>query len=267
MAVKWQKLLTELTSSCSRLISSEALGLPPALSGGTNLRNERPSAEGPSKCINEIRTIAAELSPEMLRFGPVNPSLLWASSFCAPVYEQRDLFEMHVFGLRSAGHSIPLHDHPRMYGFIRPLHGRIRICTFSWLEPEEEQKIATERRKRAGMAKGVPGVIRRPAKFTGELILDGACKDPPIAIVEPNTANVHSIEALEDGAAFFDLLVPGYNDSRSCNYYTLSDDKANSKISTGDFVWLEGSEEVPREFTMQQLRFDPFLMSNTNRFD
>ncbi|KAI3418358.1 Catalyzes the first step in biosynthesis of glycosaminoglycan [Globodera pallida] len=245
------------------------------LNGGGRIRPKGvppPSPEAVTdarKYVNEIRAIATELNAERLRFGPINPSALWASSFCAPVYEQKDLFEMHVFGLRFSGHSIPLHDHPRMYGFIRPLYGRIRISSFSWLEPEEEQRlmIAERKQNRTQQIKGssAAGVIRRPVRYAGDLILDGACTNPPIAVVEPNTANIHSIEALEDGAAFFDLLVPGYNNNRSCNYYNLSGDKA--KFGIGDFVWLEGSEDVPQNFSMQQLEFDSFLMSSSARFE
>uniref|UniRef100_A0A914HU61 protein xylosyltransferase n=1 Tax=Globodera rostochiensis TaxID=31243 RepID=A0A914HU61_GLORO len=272
--IKWQKLMSDLTLSCSRLISVEGLGPPTAasssiqLNGGGRIRPKGgppPSPEADAhKCVNEIRAIATELNAERLRFGPINPSALWASSFCAPVYEQKDLFEMHVFGLRFSGHSIPLHDHPRMYGFIRPLYGRIRISSFSWLEPEEEQRLMIAERKQS-RTQSAAGVIRRPVRYAGDLILDGACTNPPIAVVEPNTANIHSIEALEDGAAFFDLLVPGYNNNRSCNYYNLSEDKA--KFGIGDFVWLEGSEDVPQNFSMQQLEFDSFLMSSSARFE
>ena len=51
-----------------------------------------------------------------------------------------------------------------------------------------------------------------------------------MAILEPNMANLHTIEALDDGATFFDLLVPGYNNDkdRTCFYYNIISD--NNKV-------------------------------------
>ena len=34
----------------------------------------------------------------------------------------------------------------------------------------------------------------------------------------PQHGNIHCIQALEDGATFFDLLIPGYG-GRPCHYY------------------------------------------------
>ena len=59
-----------------------------------------------------------------------------------------------------------------------------------------------------------------------------------MAILEPNMANLHTIEALDDGATFFDLLVPGYNNDkdRTCYYYSIISD--NSEVYFVVFINL-----------------------------
>lgn len=87
------------------------------------------------------------------------------------MHEHQDLYEMSVFGLRKSHDIIPLHDHPRMYGFIRPLYGRVRISTYSWLAPEEERALIAERKREMGGKGQIPGeknMIRRPARYAGK---------------------------------------------------------------------------------------------------
>lgn len=57
------------------------------------------------------------------------------------------------------------------------------------------------------------------------------CCESEVAMLEPNKVNVHMIEALDDGAAFFDLLVPGYHsENRPCTYYNIINDNQVSRF-------------------------------------
>lgn len=86
--------------------------------------------------------------------------------------EYPDFFEMSIFGFRFADHSIPLHDHPNMYGFIRPLHGRVRVTSYSWLRPNEEKDLLASYAAKMAVENGIqetqrPGFVLRPARYEG----------------------------------------------------------------------------------------------------
>jgi len=100
------------------------------------------------------------------------------------------------------GHELPLHDHPNMTGFIKVLHGRIRVKTYS--------KIGTSKDG------------RQPAFKMGESVLSRRSYPQ---VVTPNMGNIHSIEYErgEGYAAFLDILSPPYDDDVGCNYYRCED--------------------------------------------
>jgi hypothetical protein len=53
-----------------------------------------------------------------------------------------------------------------------------------------------------------------------QLIKNEFLKEEDIDDLEPLEKNFHSIRALEN-CAFFDILLPHYNDSRICSYYQI----------------------------------------------
>jgi hypothetical protein len=70
--------------------------------------------------------------------------------------------------MRSRGDSLPLHDHPQMYGFMRALRGSVQVSSYSWLDPGEERRLLHERERGGG--KGIRengGLMSRPARFQG----------------------------------------------------------------------------------------------------
>jgi hypothetical protein len=87
-----------------------------------------------------------------------------------------------------------------------------------------------------------------------------------VAVLGPTTGNVHSVEALSaDGAAFFDLLVPGYKQPRVCHYFVVENDAKNrqrkvgqqqqQQAQVGQLVWLR---QIPEpEILMQHIPYVP----------
>lgn len=100
-------------------------------------------------------------------------------------------FHASVF-LVPAGAVLPLHDHPGMTVLLRTLAGRFAIRSYDWAES---------------------GLARIAAERTV------SPSDPP-QVLRPDQANLHRIEAVEDGA-FLDLFSPYYSEEegRPCTYY------------------------------------------------
>ncbi|CAK5022566.1 unnamed protein product [Meloidogyne enterolobii] len=257
------KILGDLAALCRRLLECSKVEAEERKIGhskccGTELVNGTADhGKEPAAIINKLRELASAFDSQFLQHKAVDPRTMWASTFCSPVLERADLFEMSIFGFRFSGCYIPLHDHPKMFGFIRPLRGKVKVSSYSWLDANEENKQFSQQRKNNPNFNAKPGYILRPARYEGQVILSPPTEKSSslkMAILEPNMANLHTIEALDDGATFFDLLVPGYNNDkdRTCFYYNIISDN-NKKHLTGDIVWLEGSEESPEDFTMQRI--------------
>jgi hypothetical protein len=67
--------------------------------------------------------------------------------------------------MRRRGDSLPLHDHPQMYGFMRALRGSVQVSSYSWLEPAEERRLLLERGQAITEKNG--GLMSWPATFQG----------------------------------------------------------------------------------------------------
>lgn len=273
---RWKQVITDLVSLCGRLIDYKGLrGVTSSVI--TTQASASSEKTGPNvdiahrnqeiaSILKNLREVTASIDCPLLEFEKVDPTNLWANTFCTPIMEYPDMFEMSIFGFRFVGHSIPLHDHPNMYGFIRPLQGRIRVSSYSWLNPSDENelisthdgKTITENGGQKNVAEKSPGFVLRPARYEGQLILSAATltekySESKVVMLEPSRVNVHMIEALDDGSAFFDLLVPGYHsENRPCKYYNVIESKKTNH-AIGDIVWLEGSEDTPEQFTMQRI--------------
>lgn len=101
----------------------------------------------------------------------------------------------------------------------------------------------------------------RPARYEGSRVLlsssaaanmdtDG---DGGVGALTPLRNNIHSVEAFDNGAVFFDVLVPGYDKGgRRCHYYALAaaaakEDESESKqkkplpspLIAGEIYWLK----------------------------
>ena len=83
------------------------------------------------------------------------------------IYSEIARMECGIFGFLKAGDKLPLHDHPNMEGFIKPLHGKLLITSFSWLNAEEEKFMFTQEGKQM--------TSQRPAKFEGKILKKPYC--------------------------------------------------------------------------------------------
>jgi len=135
------------------------------------------------------------------------------------------------------GTRIPLHDHPNMYGIIKPLEGEIRLKSFSLLESETEGPVKA---------------IEAP-----ELLLNNLSK---AQLLTPSQRNVHGIEYVngEKGgrfAAFLDLLFPPYNEhlARPCHYFK----KLHSTTTKGNEATLV-EIDAPDYYITRNIRLKSF---------
>ncbi|KAJ3607563.1 hypothetical protein NHX12_024614 [Muraenolepis orangiensis] len=151
---------------------------------------------------------------------------------------ETDAFSMGVFLLRS-GASIPLHDHPCMYGMLKVLYGKVSIRCFDKLEqgttganfePPFEPPVAPCQKD------SVRRCVLRPL---GEYSADsGPC------LLTPLRDNLHRIDALDGPAAFLDILAPPYDsdDGRDCHYYRVL-----NRAETGGPESKHGAEQHDAE--------------------
>ncbi|XP_062506445.1 2-aminoethanethiol dioxygenase-like [Corticium candelabrum] len=137
------------------------------------------------------------------------------------------------------GSSMPIHDHPNMYGICKVLYGKVIITSFS-----PPKRIETS----------IPhshGFSYYMAKDEGAEFFTAAS---PCAILTPNSKNLHTICAMEH-SAFFDILGPPYNsfENRNCHYYqevpkTTVFDQEKAKELDGVRV-LKRTEQPPMFYT------------------
>lgn len=130
------------------------------------------------------------------------------SSPCTYVHIfQNDFLSLSVFILRK-DYQMPLHDHPNMYGILKPLSGQLLIQSFSRqynaeTDPEDLNNIAV--------------IVEEP------LIVN---EKSECIMLTPMERNFHEIKALGEVGAFFDILSPPYESEeygkRECNFFGKS---------------------------------------------
>ncbi|XP_005112958.1 2-aminoethanethiol dioxygenase [Aplysia californica] len=131
---------------------------------------------------------------------------------------------MSVFILKQ-GSSLPLHDHPQMYGMLKVICGKIKVTSYSVIEsepmPENVENILTYSRSRRTRSNDmVKTVIKNEDVIVSSE--DGCC------VLSPSEGNIHEIHPLTNIAAFLDVLAPPYADDDSCHYYhEVASDKAD----------------------------------------
>jgi len=141
-----------------------------------------------------------------------------------PISESKD-FSIGIFIIRN-GQKIPLHDHPRMHGIIKCLHGQLKISSFT-RQADPSIKPPDKWKKSPRMSEKLN---------QGEIFLTATTPsidmtpETKAAILEPGKFNIHQIESLGGPAAFLDILAPPYNvdpdseededqELRDCHYF------------------------------------------------
>ncbi|VDM97896.1 unnamed protein product [Thelazia callipaeda] len=161
--------------------------------------------------IERARQLVSALTPDIV--GAVLPDRLGLEAMTAPMY-YADVYEsehIHVclFGFKNCNFVFPLHDHPEMYGFLKVLRGAIALNSYTELSHDEHSKMRSTVKLNARSSN------RIVYRFDG--VTNCWCSDECVYL-GPEFGNIHSLTPLEDGAAFFDLLIPGYGNNR-CTYF------------------------------------------------
>ena len=126
-----------------------------------------------------------------------------------------------IFVLRKNAH-MPIHDHPKMHGIIKVIHGKIVVTSYTVrasddLTGNERLFLIQEARKR--YAQPIPNPIILSVNSVEERIVD---VEDEACVLTPSEGNVHKIFPFNGAAAFLDILAPPYdhiNGSRVCHYF------------------------------------------------
>lgn len=135
-------------------------------------------------------------------------------------------FSMGLFVLRRGG-TLPLHDHPDMYGLIKVLHGQALIKSYSGVAGVE-------------IPEDVKEYIESSYPFTPLVEIVRPLPDQEVDIttppceLSPEKGNFHEIKSVDGPMVFLDILAPPYEensdqeDARECHYYTDTKLTSNS---------------------------------------
>lgn len=182
-----------------------------------------------SKLKELMRTLTAEdinFDPDLVRdTTKFNPQSREAPFTYIGLYEDK-LFTMGVFVLKN-GASLPIHDHPDMFGIVKVIHGSISIKSFSKTS-ECVEDIPKSVRLLAPPSRWIHSVrVHQTQTLTPP---DGVCT------LDPHIGNFHEVSAPNTPGAFFDILAPPYdhgiagNGPRKCRYYHEIDPHADSMV-------------------------------------
>lgn len=157
---------------------------------------------------------------------------------------ENQIFSMGIFIVRS-GARIPLHDHPRMYGMLKVLHGKVKITNYDRLKLNDKigripreiiHKIPTWQRH-----------LLLPSKRNDDIEVS---TDSEPCVLTPMEGNLHEIHSVGGTAAFLDILAPPYMNETDCHYYHhVGDQDVNDKfkiswlseISTPTDFWCDSA--------------------------
>jgi len=147
---------------------------------------------------------------------------------CAPVtyisIAESSEVSMGIFVI-GEGETIPLHDHPYMYGIIKCIAGQLKITSYTKTSSPDISPPSKWQDSPVMSAKLTSGEVF-PAELTLATLVTpetGPC------LLEPSRHNIHEIKSGRGPAAFIDILAPPYNvdpspgdtdqQVRDCQYY------------------------------------------------
>ncbi|KAJ1294337.1 hypothetical protein BS78_01G139100 [Paspalum vaginatum] len=132
-----------------------------------------------------------------------------------PVITRTTIYECANFSivifLLPPGAVIPLHNHPGMTVFSKPLRGSLHVTAYDWVVPQQHRQ--------ADDAPGAASTSRR--RRLAKVALDADLRAPCDALVlfPESGGNMHRFEAATP-CAVLDVLGPPYSaGDRDCSYY------------------------------------------------
>jgi len=134
------------------------------------------------------------------------------------------LISIGIFVLHP-GAKIYLHDHPRMFGIIKVIHGELKIQSYSYI-----MSTSTASSNSAQVSESNVLIVEEKPEVI-------ANKSSSPLVLTPIENNYHQIEYVKgennegNYAAFIDFLVPPYSvDGPDCNYYKAKTIPADSPL-------------------------------------
>ncbi len=173
--------------------------------------------------VDDLHSLISRLSLTELGFEPPKGSSNKPGDPLPPCYHT-DVYEsehvsVSIFSLRDSGCKIPLHDHPEMRGFLKVIHGSVRVTYFSLLQSSEEELLSLPP---SGFSRPLRPHERRMLKpvllkGTGQKLVSAG---DPACFLTPLNGNIHEVEAVGGMASFLNVLIPKYEPPvRDCHYY------------------------------------------------
>ncbi|RUS71414.1 hypothetical protein EGW08_020827, partial [Elysia chlorotica] len=176
-----------------------------------------------------------EIKAEDLNFDPNeiivrDKALIKVGRKVAPVscmtVLQNSEFTLAVFVVKSGG-SLPLHDHPHMFGLLKVISGSVQITSYTKVDP---QSLPPD----VEFTRSSPHIVT--VKRNQDVVL---AESDHCCFLSPSEGNFHEIKPLTDVAAFLDILAPPYNNTdRDCSYYKELPVQSPSPTQK-DIRWLE----------------------------
>lgn len=193
--------------------------------------------------LAEVRAADLKIVPRSVESASMMPPQRLAPPVTYMHIYETDAFSMGVFLLKT-GASIPLHDHPGMYGLLKVIYGKVRISCFDRLDKPREGTSGVQFNpplmpfQRSSLR---PAVLRSVGEYTED---SGPC------VLSPQKDNIHQIDAVDGPTAFLDILAPPYepDEGRDCHYYKVlhahseAADRNSEAQEQGD-LWLM---EIPQ---------------------
>ncbi|XP_040244661.1 plant cysteine oxidase 2 isoform X2 [Aegilops tauschii subsp. strangulata] len=140
---------------------------------------------------------------------------------------------------------IPLHNHPGMTVFSKPLIGSIHVKSYDWADPDDQAALPPNHQLRLA-----------------ELVVDDVFTAPCNTSVLYPTAggNMHRFTAIAP-CAILDILGPPYSieEDRDCTYYTDVPYSSQHPMTCNEqegrrLAWLK-EVEMPRDLKMHTVRY------------
>ena len=155
---------------------------------------------------------------------------------------------------------IPLHNHPKMYGIVKCLHGKIRLTSFTQKTNEEIGELT------------LPNILTVPGQYKFEfekgIVFPSSPdqaggsgttinKESSCSFLTPKLRNYHELRTVsgEGPAAFIDILAPPYSmddytgeDRRDCDFFKVESlPTSQGDVEDQSTTWLR-LVEVPENY-------------------
>ncbi|XP_055701176.1 2-aminoethanethiol dioxygenase [Phlebotomus papatasi] len=159
------------------------------------------------KLVDDLKVTDININPEIFSRRAFEVREKAPCSF-VNIYEC-PIFSMSVFIL-AENYTMPLHDHPQMYGFLKCISGSVRVQSFTSIKDEPPIDNSSTLRT-------ISVHVNQPK------LLDSSS---PASVLTPREGNFHEITAISGmPGAFFDILSPPYDSrlptfgKRKCSFY------------------------------------------------